>query len=230
MRAAVCHESSSSSSLDASGSFGRPLTQGQIDRYWRCRKSLRLWPIVGPDMAASVRDFLRSKLEIDGEDLDSIVLVSVEKVVEPRSKVQHEAVVEFASPAVRDSIKSSGFKLEGKREGIRIEVPNFLKTDFQALQNLSYKLKMANPGMKRSMKFDDEHHGLMLDIQASPGDDWQRIRADQARLARKSDPLLRSGPAEISVDSIADLVRAQPSTSSVASGSNATPLGSTQSK
>ena len=74
-----------------------------------------------------------------------------------------------------------------------MKVPNFLKSDFHVLQNLSYKLKMANNAVKRSIKFDDDSLGLMLDMQV-PGQDWSRIRPDQAREARRSKPALLSSP------------------------------------
>ena len=61
--------------------------------------------------------------------------------------------------------KASGFKLEGKRAGIRMEVPTFLRSDFHVLQNLQYEMKMANRKMKRSIKFDEENLGLVLDVQ-----------------------------------------------------------------
>ena len=57
--------------------------------------------------------------------------------MEPRLRLSSK----FTSSAIRDFIKGKGFKLEGKRAGIRIEVPNHLKSDFHVLQNL---LKMAN--------------------------------------------------------------------------------------
>ena len=126
--------------------------------------------------------------------------------MEPRSKIEAEVVVEFQTASLRDSIKSTGFRLEGQRAGIRIEVPNFLKSDFHVLQNRSYRLKMANKEMKRSVKFDDECYGLMLDVQL-PGQEWRRIRPAQARAARRADPSLRSGPSELSLDMIAGAIR-----------------------
>ena len=98
----------------------------------------------------------------------------VSKIVKPRPKIKDEVlVVEFESAATRDSIKSSGFKLKGQRAGIRMEVPNHLNSDFHVLQGMSHRLKMANPDMKRSIKFDDENYGIYLDIklpgQASAG-------------------------------------------------------------
>ena len=153
------------------------------------------------------------------------------KVREPRSKIASEAVVEFLSPPIRDSVKSRGYKLEGKRTGMRLELPHFLKSDFQVLQSLSYKMKKANKDMKRSVKFDNESLGLYLDIQL-PGEDWRRIRPDQARLARRTEPALRTGPAELSSDMIAGVVRgggdrstAAPASEGSATGGNAVPLG-----
>ena len=89
-----------------------------------------------------------------------------------------------------------------------MEVPVHLGSDFHVLQNLSYKMKSSNEGMKRSLKFDEANLGLLLDVQL-PGQDWQRIRPDQARLAARSDPSLRVGPPEMSGDMIAGTVRAR---------------------
>ena len=180
------------------------------------------------------------------EHVDDLGHMAVRRVIEPRSKIVSEVIVEFATSAVRDSVKSLGFRLEGQQAGIRIELPNFLKSDFHVLQGLSYKLKLANKQMKRSVKFDDDVYGLMLDIQL-PGQDWTRIRPDQARAARSIDPSLSSGPRELSLamiagalgtssnggssesgESLAGSVAGSSSASSTASsvsGSNAVPLG-----
>ena len=146
---------------------------------------MRLWPIRGPDLLAGVVDFLTTRLGFDSDQVREFGPITVRRVVEPRSKIDLEVVAEFASTSLRDTIKSMGFKLEGQRAGIRIEVPNFLKSDFHVLQNLSYRLKMANKDMKRSVKFDDETYGMMLDIQM-PGQDWRRVRPAQARAAHWS--------------------------------------------
>lgn len=207
------------------------LSYAQMERYDRCRRSLRLWPIQGPDLSAGVRRFLIDKLQLSTDlvenDLDTL---PTRRIVEPRSKVQSEVVVEFPSATIRDSVKSCGYKLEGQNAGIRIEVPNFLKSDFHVLQNLGYKMKLSNAGTKRSIKFDDEVYGLMLDVQV-PGQDWQRIRPQQAREARRSTPSLRSGPLELTSDMISGLIRDQdsvdseslPSGGSSASSSNSWP-------
>ena len=118
--------------------------------------------------------------------IEDVGRLEVSRVIEPRSKIEREVIVEFASIAVRDTIKSFGYRLEGAQAGIRIEIPNYLKSEFHVLQNLAYKKKMANKEIKCSVKFDDENYGIMLDVQL-PGQDWNQIRPDQARLARVSD-------------------------------------------
>ena len=226
VRSVMGRDSHSVSSLDLSSRV--PSTE-QIERYASCRRSLRLWPIVGQNIEESVKDFLRTNLGYTRDQVEDLGRITARRVIEPRSKIDSEAVVEFASSSIRDAIKSLGFKLEGKRAGIRIEIPNFLKSDFHVLQNLSYRLKQANKDMKRSVKFDDDTYGLMLDIQF-PGQEWRRIRPDQARAARSVDPSLQTGPRELSIDMIAGAIRGDTDRSgdSTASGSNAVPLGARQ--
>ena len=131
-------------------------------------------------------------------------------------------VVEFVSPGVRDAVKGSGHKLQGKRAGIRMELPHFLKSDFHVLQSVSYRLKMANPDMKRSVKFEEEEFGLVLDVQL-PGQDWRRIRPHQARTAREIDPSLRTGPQDLSPDMLARAL-ATTAAGPPLTGANSTPI------
>ena len=169
-----------------------------------------------------MRDFLVQNLEMDADFVSGDMgAVKIEKIVDPRSKILNEAVVEFCSVPLRDSIKASAFKLAGRRAGIRMEIPHFLKSDFNALQNISYRMKMANPEMKRSVKFDDDQLGLMLDIQL-PGQDWRRIRPDQARAARDNNPRLRLGPLELTSDMISGAIE-EASSQPPLTGANAVP-------
>ena len=211
-------------STDQTGHPGtsRARTPVQLSSYTKCRRSLRLWPITGPDLAGSVRTFLTDLLGFDRSFVDGdLGQFSVERIVDPRSKIKLEALIEFGSAPIRDSVKASGYKLEGKQAGIRIEVPNYLKSDFHVLQSISYRMRQANPGMKRSVKFDDEIHGLFLDVQIQ-GQEWRRIRPDQARAARASDPSLNTGPVELSGEMIAGAIR-QPA---AGTGANSVPLSS----
>ena len=194
-------------SYDASSLAPRRLSSAQIERFERCRRSLRLWPVHGQDLSAGARDFLVEKLGLSAEMVEQdFGRLETRRVVEPRSKIPSEVTVEFPSASIRDSVKSAGYKLEGQRAGMRIEIPNFLKSDFHVLQSMAYKMKQNNNDIKRSVKFDDHSYGLMLDIQL-PGQQWQRIRPEQAREARRSDPTIAPGPIEMTSGMIAGAVR-----------------------
>lgn len=139
-----------------------------------------MWLVAGPDTRAAIREFLVSKLGFDGHQVDrDFGPLDGCRVVEPRSKIRDEVIVEFPTSEIRDFVKSTGYKLMSVQAGIRIEVPNFLKSDFHVFQNLSSRMKQSHGGAKRSIKFDDDVQGLMLDIQL-PGQNWQRIRPAQA--------------------------------------------------
>ena len=45
---------------------------GQDDRYWRARKSLRLWPIIGADLGKAVAHFLTETLQMDKDIADEV--------------------------------------------------------------------------------------------------------------------------------------------------------------
>ena len=88
------------------------LTQSpqQATSYWKCRKSLRLWPIrEAGSLVTEVRKFLvrlfQHPADLVEQDFGQI---SVEHVIDPRSKIKYEVSIEFASQALRDSIKGSG--------------------------------------------------------------------------------------------------------------------------
>ena len=212
-------------STDQSVSAGcRARNPQQLASYEKCRRSLRLWPIRGPNLEEDVHKFLTDLLQFSTDFVaNDLGRVRVERIVEPRSKIKYEALVEFGSAAIRDSVKGSGYRLEGKQAGIRIEVPNYLKSDFHVLQSISYKMKIAHPGMKRSIKYDDDTNGMFLDVQI-PGLEWRRIRPDQARAARLSDPSLNTGPLELSGEMIAGTISKGPGPRLPLTGANTTPL------
>ena len=83
VRSAVASSSTSSGiSLDHSTmNCGR--SSDQVSRYWKARRSLRLWPIAGPSLRDSVTDFLVSKLEFDRLFVESLGDPRIERVVDP---------------------------------------------------------------------------------------------------------------------------------------------------
>lgn len=99
-------------SLDSSRPPG--LSPSQVNMYWQCKRSLRLRPIVGPNLEAVVKNFLFDFLGVDLEAMGPDTgALRVRCVIEPRSKIKDEAVVEFSSAAIRDTIKGSGYTAGG---------------------------------------------------------------------------------------------------------------------
>ena len=161
-------------------------------RYWKARRSLRMWPIVGDgsQMKNAVLTFLTGKLRL-GEDViadaeeSHIARVPAGPI---KGKIRHEVVVEFPSVDLRDLVRKSAFNLAGDPgSGIRLEVPHHLMKNFKALESASYKLKQKFSNIKRNIKFDDERCDLCLEFKLSEGHAWKRIRPDQAKEMQRSD-------------------------------------------
>ena len=74
-----------------------------------------------------------------------------------------------------------------------MEVPHHLKSDFRVLEDICFQMKKTHPNMKRSVKFDDDRLGLMVDVNLV-GDDWKRIRPDQAKAVKRDEPSLWTEP------------------------------------
>ena len=140
------------------------------DLYWQCRRSLRLWPIVGPDIKKGLGDFLRNRLRLGADFLADMGEVSVKKVASgPRSKKVGEIIAIFSSTDVRDVVRGAARELAGHDDaGIRLEIPSFLQPSLKALEAVSYNLKKKNPDIKRNIKFDDGEMDLVLDFCLSP--------------------------------------------------------------
>ena len=153
------------------------------DRYWLSRRSLRIWPVPGPDIKASLRDYLSTKLKLNSKFLHDIGDISIRKVAEaPGSRISDEVIAVFSTVAVRDAIKRAARELGGEAGfGIRHEIPNALQSSLKALEALSFHLKQKHPGIKRNIKFDDMTKDLVLDFSINPdAGDWKRVTATQA--------------------------------------------------
>ena len=68
---------------------------------------------------------------------------------------------------------------------MRLQIPDYLQRDFQALMSLSYDLKKRHPGLKRNVKFDEEDIGLFMDIKLNEDEEWNRVEPSQAHAAMK---------------------------------------------
>ena len=148
----------------------------QEDRFWECRRSLRLWPVVGRE---GLDDYLKSNLNMDHDSIKDLGEVRVRKVLERKPRYKDEAIVTFEDKRIRDMVKAQAYKLANKGDdaGMRLHLPDHLQKSFRALMGLSYDMKKKFTGLKRSIKFDEDALDLYMDFQTAAGDDWRRIDA-----------------------------------------------------
>ena len=114
------------------------------DDYWTCRKALRLRPVGQGDTHTEVRKFMTEHLKLDSQFMESIgPFTAVRVPAGPAAKIRGEVIVSFQSIDVRDAVKGSARNLAGKGRdyGVRLELPNHLKSAMKALQSASFEIK-----------------------------------------------------------------------------------------
>ena len=160
-------------------------------RYWKARKSLRMWPIKGEgeEMMADLQKFLAQRLRLGEDVLADAEDCRIRRV--PRgqnSGIQWEAAVEFPTVDLRDVVRAAAFNLAGYEDcGIRLEIAHHLMPNFRALSRASYKLKQKFSACKRNIKYEDEKADLVLDFKTSPTTNWRRLHPEQARQMAKEE-------------------------------------------
>ena len=192
--------------LDGSNYVEMP--SARDNRYWKSRRSLRMWPIRGdgPDMKTAVLTFLATKLRL-GEDVisdaENCHIVRIPSAGGKNNKIKHEVVVEFPTVDLRDIVRKAAYNLAGSPEsGLRLEVPHHLMKNFKALEATSYRLKQKYKAMKRNIKFDDECCDLVLEFKLHEDAPWKRLKPDQARELQRED----GGAEEVSAADVTSLL------------------------
>ena len=185
------------------------------DRFWECRRSLRLWPVPEGNRDG-LETFLKEKLRLDErfirEDLGQI---TIRRNKDLRAKNKDEVFVTFETKDIRDAVKAQAPNLANYREnaGMRLHLPNHLQKDFKALMGLSYDMKKKNPDLKRNVKFDEDDLGLFMDVQMRKDGPWRRIKPEQARRAIETSGSRRNGPDNMQADEIAGFLGGSSSSS-----------------
>ena len=164
-------------------SSGQTLTQKDRhdEKFWECRRSLRLWPVKGA-CPSNLEEYLKEWLDLDGDFVKNMGGFKIRCVIERKPQHKDEVIVTFEEKAVRDAIKTSAHRLAEHRNeaGMRLHIPDHLQKKFRALMNLSYDLKKKNPDLKRSVKSDEDKLDMFMDIQTVSGGDWRRVESEQA--------------------------------------------------
>ena len=104
----------------------------------------------------------------------------------PAAKIRNEAVATFQSVDTRDSVRSAARNLAGKLSdfGVRLEIPNHLKSGMRDLQTASFEIKQKYPASRRNVLMDDDSLELVLDFCTAEGGQWRRMSSKQARERR----------------------------------------------
>ena len=156
--------------------------------YWECRRSLRMRPILAGNDKEEVDNYMRQYLGLSSAQIDSLGPYSVRRVpFGPSAKIKNEVVVTYQTTEARDVVKGAARNLAGKSSdyGIRLELPNYLKSAMTALQSVSYSVKQRFPLARRNVLFDDSTLDLVLDICTGEGQEWRRITSAQAKQRKK---------------------------------------------
>ena len=186
----------------------------QLEDYLEARRSLRVWPVPGPDLVAGLKAIVRGKLGFDDAFIAGLGDIKVRKHIDPRSKNHNEVIVVFQSVEARDAVKAAGPRLagEGRSAGLRLQITSFLSNNFRMLENLGYQMKKIDNEVRRVVKFDDENQDLMMDVRISG--EWKRVYPADARAARNHNPNLSFGPASMTSSNISNFFTRTPATGS----------------
>ena len=148
------------------------------ESYWTCRRALRLRPISLGNAEDQVKEFMTKHLGLSDTFMDSVGPFTVQRVpFGPAARVKDEVVVTYRSTDVRDAVKGSAKNLAGKGRdyGVRLELPNHLKSAMKAIQAVSFDIKSKFEGERRNVLFDDGTLDLVLDFCIGEGKPWKRI-------------------------------------------------------
>ena len=187
-----------------------PTDKRREDSYWKCRRTLKAWPVTGGDLVDSLKVFMSRKLGIDDQRIDSFGPFTVVKAHGKAARDRDEVLVTFEDVETRDFVKSTGPSLAGDRSaGMAIHVPGHLLDNFYALNSIGYNIKVNHSGVKRSVKFDDANMNLALDICISG--QWKRILPHEAKEALKAAPAQAlDSSRSLTVNDLASLIQGEP--------------------
>ena len=158
------------------------------DEYWRCRHSLRIRPIPAGNDDSQVRHYMATYLKLDEDFLECMGHINIRRVPHgPAAKIKNEAIVTFETVETRDIVRRAARNLagQGQEYGVRLEIPDRMKTDMNALQAVSFEIRQKFPTSRRNVLFEDETQSLVLDFCTGEGEKWRRITSSQARERKK---------------------------------------------
>ena len=141
------------------------LTGRREEAYQHARRSLKVWPVEGDDLEEALKVFCKTRLKIRDDRIANLGSIMVLQVTSRVARERKEVLATFENREDRDFIKAQGTSLaEQKEAGMAIQVPGHLMDNLASLNGLAYSVKQKNPGLKRSVKFDDAVQDIYLDM------------------------------------------------------------------
>lgn len=174
--------------------------------YNYCRRSLKIWPIVGDgDLLDAVKNFLSTKLKFSDDRIGLLGHIEASRAQGRAARERNEAIVTFETRVERDCVKGAGINLAGQSEvGMSIHVPGHLMDNLVALNGVGYGIKQKQHGVKRAIKFDDINQDIYMDICIDG--QWKKITPTKARQVAKQMPAIRGASASLSLEDLSGLV------------------------
>ena len=155
----------------------------QEAKYWLARRSLRLWPVKGADLARAVIQFLTEKLLLQPGRVspDDIAIKQIQSQAD--SDAQDQVIVTFADVRQRDEVKALARNLRGsdRKVGVQLEPPDHLRGQYQSYQKLAFQMKKKFPQLRRNVKFLDAELSLTMDVLTAPGGTWKAVVYEDAK-------------------------------------------------
>ena len=171
----------------SSKAVGAAAASRREEAYFLCRRSLKIWPIEGEDLADAVRVFFATNLGMTDDRVRALGDLVVAPAPGRAPRERKEVLVTFDSSDDRDAVKALGSSLAGQRAaGMSVHVPGHLLDSLYALNGVGYSIKNKNEGVRRSIKFDDLQQDIYLDIFVAG--QWRKITPAEARNALKKLP------------------------------------------
>ena len=155
------------------------------------RKSIQVWPIVTcADLARGCRNFLTKYMEVPEDIADNLDFEALDRLPQGRrSKCHDEVLVRFKTAREKELVQSYAPNLasSNRRARLRMNVPQHLLGLFKMFEAHGGRLKQEHgPGLKRSIKLDDQTMTMVMDVRLPNDLEWLRLhRADIIRLTKE---------------------------------------------
>ena len=207
----IAQEVAKLNTLPSAAKASKAVAAGRREEaYFLSRRSLKLWPIEGEDLADAARVFFANKLGMTDDRIRALGELRVSPAPGKAPRDRKEVLVTFDNSDDRDAVKALGSSLAGQRAaGMSVHVPGHLLDSLYALNGVGYSIKNKNEGVRRSIKFDDLEQDIYLDIFV--GGQWKKITPSEARGALKKLPSSSASSLSntLSSDDISSLIQGE---------------------